>query len=588
MVASPMITLPGGAKPSARAVVLALPVLGLFICSLSRLHANPGSWLPGLRSSKSEHMSGALRALMATHEDDPMVFEEAALLQSRRLDRQAHDLPREPAGARLLEERSQDRYNWVLENEGAGFSARYAHAAVLNTKQEIFVIGGATADISSSGGNGYLNDVWISDDHGRSWAWVTPRTPKFSPRRGHAAVMNANQIVMFVLGGFCGKDCFMNDWWSSENGDVWTQLGGATPWSARHGHAVIMTSKENLILIGGHDGSSYLNDIWSMQDPEQAEGTLWVPVHAQDESDDSVFSPRYGHAVVIDSQDNIMIMGGFYADKKAGKVFCFNDVWFSEDEGRSWSLVVAHAPWTGRYQHTAAHIVTESGLDEVFVIGGLNVDLERCNDVWRSKDNGLTWDEVTPAAPWEARFEHASVNDRNRSLYVIGGMSTGADKFHDVWRSERTCADDVECPGKETVCRDGTTTNFHGLPNPVCVFLCDRKIFDECKSKEACRVKDGKAVCVDPCGELACGNGEVCEVYARGNVLHSVVLDDSEAYCLACGDSRTKFACDKLVQCTWGTTEEACLMRCNAAEDKAKCDSVGDSCKWSDGKCNDA
>lgn len=585
------MALPGGVKESARALVLTLSILGLFICSLFHLHADPGAWLPGLRSPKSERMSGALSALMASDEDDPTVFEEAALLRSRRLDRQAHTLPGKSASARLLEEWSPDRYNWVVENKGAGFSARYAHAAVLNTKQEIYVIGGATADISSSGGNGYLNDVWVSPDHGRSWSWVTPRTPKFSPRRGHAAVMNANQIVMFVLGGFCGKDCFMNDWWSSENGDVWTQLGGATPWSARHGHAVIMTSKENLILIGGHDGSSYLNDVWSMQDPEQAEGTLWVPVHAQGAEDDSIFSPRYGHAVVIDSQDSIIVMGGFYADKKAGKVFCFNDVWFSEDEGRSWSLVVEHAAWKGRYQHTAGHIVTEEGLDEVFVVGGLNVDLDRCNDVWRSKDGGLTWGEVTPAAPWSARFEHASVTDRNRSLYVIGGMSTGANKFHDVWRSERTCADDVECPsevGTETVCRDGTTKNFHGLPNPVCVFLCDRKIFDECKTKEACRVKEGKAVCVDPCVEVTCHSGEVCEVYARGTMFKGGVLDDSKAYCLACDDSRTKFACDKLRQCVWSTGAEACLMRCDVEEDEEKCNNMGDSCKWSDGKCQDA
>jgi photosystem II stability/assembly factor-like uncharacterized protein len=566
---------------TASGTVLALLGFSLCACAFFRLHV--GSWLRGARSSQVERMSGAMRVLMEADEDHPLVFEEAMWRDS-----EMRAMPGESTAVRLLSE-APDRYTWKLQNPGAGFSRRYAHAAVLNTKQDIFVIGGATADISAGGGNGYLNDVWVSEDHGRSWERVTPRTPKFTPRRGHAAVMNANQIVMFVLGGFCGKDCFMNDWWSSENGDVWQKLGAA-PWSARHGHAAVVTSKENLILMGGHDGTNYLNDIWSMQDPEQAMTySSWVQVQKgslTDGSDDkSLFSPRYGHAVVINTQDVMFVMGGFYADKKAGKVFCFHDVWRSDDEGNTWKLVTSHAPWTGRYQH--ASLVTDE--DHVFIIGGLNVDLERCSDVWRTKDDGVTWDEVTPAAPWEARYEHASVIDRNSSLYVIGGMSTGADKFHDVWRSERTCADDVECPGEDVICRDGTHENFHGLPNPICVFICDRRIFDNCKGKEACRVKHGKAVCVDPCSEQACdGEGEVCEVYPRNAILHDVKLDDAEAYCLACGDSRTKFACDKLRQCIWSTGAEACLMRCKVASDEDKCKSIGDSCSWSGGKCENA
>jgi len=566
---------------AASATVVAVLALSLCACAFFRVRV--GSWLRGGRSSHVEPMSGALRVLMVADEDHPMVFEEA-LLQSRPLD---SELPGTPEAQRLLQG-GKDRYTWVLENERAGFSARYAHAAVLNTKQQIFVIGGATADMSSSGGNGYLNDVWVSEDHGRSWDWVTPRTPKFTPRRGHAAVMNANQIVMFVLGGFCGKDCFMNDWWSSENGDVWQKLGAA-PWSARHGHAAVVTSKENLILLGGHDGTSYLNDIWSMQDPEQAMTySTWVQVRktslGDGSHDNSIFSPRYGHAVVINGEDSILVMGGFFADKKAGKVVCNHDVWRSQDEGNSWTLVVGHSPWTGRYQHAAVSTTQ----NEVFIIGGLNVNLERCNDVWRSKDDGVTWDEVTPSAPWTARYEHASVIDRNSSLYVIGGMSTGANKFHDVWRSERTCADDVECAGEDMVCRDGTFENFHGIPNPSCVFICDRRIFDECKTKEACRVKSAKSVCIDPCEEQACnGEGEVCEVYARDAELHGVLLEDAEAYCLACGDSRTKFACDKLRQCVWSTGAEACLMRCSAATTKDKC-AEGGSCSWGGGKCKDA
>lgn len=553
----------------ASAAMLALLALGVCACILVQYRA--GGWLRG-STQGSKQVTAALRVLLSAEDDHPLTFEEA--LPPAKIVESA---PRRLAAS--------DRYTWLLQNRRADFSARYAHAALLNMRQQIFVIGGATADMGQGGHSGYLNDVWVSEDQGQSWDWVTPRTPKFSPRRGHAAVMNSNQIVMFVLGGFCGKSCFMNDWWSSENGDVWQKLGSA-PWSARHGHAAIITSKENLIVLGGHDGSAYLNDIWSIQDPEQAMVySTWVqvrPTSQSDGSDDSsIFSPRYGHAVVIDSEDHILVMGGFFADKKAGKVQCFHDVWRSTDEANSWDLVVSHAPWSGRYQHAALSTAN----NEVFIIGGLNVDLERCNDVWRSKDDGVTWYEVTPAAPWAARYEHASVIDANSSLYVIGGMSTSVDKFRDVWRSERTCADDVKCPGEDVICRDGTKKNFHGLPNPICVGICDRRIFDKCEVKEACRVDSGRAKCIDPCAEQACtGEGEVCEVYSRGAELHDTALADAEAYCLSCGDSRTKFACDKLRQCTWSTGDEACIMRCKVATTEKKC-TEGGHCKWSGDEC---
>mmetsp|Transcript_73543 Transcript_73543/g.116024 ORF Transcript_73543/g.116024 Transcript_73543/m.116024 type:complete len:588 (+) Transcript_73543:83-1846(+) len=570
-------------------LALLLFFVGLLSCALfpnRQLQLN--SWLRG-GDRGLQSVPRSLRVLRDSNEDHPLVFEEY-------LRDSIHDFERDPktelATARQLSG-AEDRYTWRIQTKQADFSARYAHAALLNIKEQIYVLGGATADIGSRGESGYLNDVWVSEDHGNTWQWVKPRTPKFSPRRGHAAVVNCNQIVMFVLGGFCGMDCFMNDWWSSEYGDVWEKLGDA-PWSARHGHAAVVTSTENLILLGGHDGASYLNDVWSIQDPEQAKSySTWVQVRSNspDERDTSIFSPRYGHAVVLNSRDEILVMGGFFADKKAGRVNCFHDVWRSDDEGNSWSLIVEHAPWKGRYQHTA--VATAD--DNVFIIGGLNVDLDRCNDVWRSKDDGATWGEVTPAAPWAARYEHASVIDQNSSLYVIGGMSTGADKFHDVWRSERTCADDVECGSGEVVCRDGTYHAFRGLPNPMCVGICDRRIFDKCSTKEACRVKASdapdaraEAQCVNPCAEKACnGDGEVCEVYERGSDLKDIVLSDAEAYCLACGDSKTKFACDKLRQCTWSAKKEACLMKCNVADTKAKCKSIGDSCNWKDNKCID-
>jgi len=280
--------------------------------------------------------------------------------------------------------------------------------------------------------------------------------------------------------------------------------------------------------------------------------------------------------------DSIFLLGGWFAAKQSGRVASFNDVWLSEDGGYTWSLVVEHAPWSGRYQHAAA-VNTK---DDLFVLGGLDLELQRCGDVWRSEDSGESWSLVTPAAPWAARYEHVVVSGHNDSLFVLGGMSSGDEKFHDVWRSGRTCADNVRCSEDAMVCRDGTDKNFEGLPNPVCVGICDHRIFDDCKELEACHVVDQKAVCLDPCDKKVCGSGEVCEVAKRGAHWRGRVLPDAEAYCLACDSAKSKFTCDKLKQCEWRKGDEACMMRCSVVETEKAC-GKDKNCAWKDAKCSE-
>lgn len=430
-----------------------------------------------------------------------------------------------------------------------------------------------------------MNDVWKGDKRGARWREVSSdKYPKrFSPRRGHAATMDSKKVVMYVLGGFCGKSCdtrYLNDWWSSDGGDVWHNMADFSPakWSPRHGHAAAVTSRDVLLVLGGHDGATYLNDVWYITDPSQL-GT-WEEATAA-----APWSARYGHAAVLNSVDSIFVIGGFFADKSSGRIECFNDVWMSEDGGRTWAVATHHAPWSGRYQHAAV----ANGRDELFIVGGLDIDLQRCADTWRSKDSGQTWELVSEAAPWTARYEHAVVVDSNDSLYVLGGMSTGDEKFNDVWRSERTCYDNIHCHDESLVCKDGSAKHFEGRSNPVCVNMCDRRIFDECGDKEACVIQDRKAVCRDPCEGFECGKKEVCEVAPRhGTLPHTHdVLDKGTAFCLACDDAQTKFACDKLKQCTWSAGHEACLTKCVAMLSHEVCTSSSNEkrCKWDDGEC---
>ena len=212
------------------------------------------------------------------------------------------------------------------------------------------------------------------------------------------------------------------------------------------------------------------------------------------------------------------------------------------------------------------------------------MNLDRLPDVWRSHDGGHHWEEVTPVAHWPARYEHAAVVDRAGTIYVLGGISETSELFGDVWFSEQTCADNVECSGQTPVCRDGTQEHFEGATMPVCVGICDRRIFDQCHAKEDCKVKDGKPTCVDPCDDKECEKEQVCEVAPRDEEFRGERLSSATAYCLSCSHAQTKASCAKLRQCKWSTDSEACLMRCSVM-DESRCKS-NDLCHWKE-KCTE-
>ncbi|CAE8631245.1 unnamed protein product [Polarella glacialis] len=83
-------------------------------------------------------------------------------------------------------------------------------------------------------------------------------------------------------------------------------------------------------------------------------------------------------------------------------------------------------------------------------------------------------------------------------------------------------------------CRDGSMENFEGMPEPLCVTICDRRIFDECDSKEACIVNEEKPNCIDPCEDKQCGRGEVCEVAPRDEAYNGKVMPGRRCLAASC------------------------------------------------------
>ncbi len=47
----------------------------------------------------------------------------------------------------------------------------------------------------------------------------------------------------------------------------------------------------------------------------------------------------------------------------------------------------------------------------------------------------MTWTLVIASAPWGGRYWHTSVVDAAGAIYVLGGFGSGRGYLHDVWKS---------------------------------------------------------------------------------------------------------------------------------------------------------
>ena len=122
---------------------------------------------------------------------------------------------------------------------------------------------------------------------------------------------------------------------------------------------------------------------------------------------------------------SIFLIGGF--DSQSQTQNDLNDVWASSD-GVTWNLMVEHAPFAGRYGHTA---VALNG--KIYVIAGRNNTGTYFNDVWSSID-GVNWDNETDNAGFNERFGHTALVFQSK-IWLTGGRYCSQDctPYNDVW-----------------------------------------------------------------------------------------------------------------------------------------------------------
>jgi N-acetylneuraminic acid mutarotase len=191
---------------------------------------------------------------------------------------------------------------WVqLTPSGTPPPARGGHAAVWDAAQRrLLVFGGFV-----SGDDNFLDDLWSYQAESNTWVQLTPSGTPPPARFWHAAVWDTAQRRLLVFGGrnwVCDEwtcvDIYFDDLWSYQaESNTWVQLtpSGTLP-PARGGHAAVWdAAQSHMLVVGGlfelsHDGmyfKRYFDDLWSYQ----AESNTWMQLTPSGTPPSSTLTP---------------------------------------------------------------------------------------------------------------------------------------------------------------------------------------------------------------------------------------------------------------------------------------------------------
>lgn len=290
----------------------------------------------------------------------------------------------------------------------------------------IFIVATAGCTTISTNGDGTPGQPGLHPTNNSMTQTHVNASAGWSPRFGQSSVVMPDGSIV-LMGGFAleridntWQFINVNDVWrSTDNGATWTLMTADAAWSPRGGQGSIVTKDGRIVLIGYTHG---INDIWSSTD----NGATWEIMNPHAE-----WSTRSSESSVILPDGSIILTGGSTDTSKNGPItsICHNDVWRSTDNGATWKLITSTAGWPGRASHSS--VVMPDGT--IVLMGGSTCDVGLMNDVWQSRDGGLTWNMVNASAGWPPRVEFSAVVTKDGSIVLMGGI----DPYprNDVWRS---------------------------------------------------------------------------------------------------------------------------------------------------------
>jgi hypothetical protein len=290
---------------------------------------------------------------------------------------------------------------WTEVKPSRRFDARWAHGAIADDQDRLWVIGGEVRYQDGSSGGTDRNDVWMTAD-GDTWVKKLA-SAAFPLRRWFGTAFFQNKL--WVLAGNQNASATnLGDVWSSSDGLTWTQTAQGTHFGVRHAPGVTVF-QDKLWLVGGEEaGCLSKNDVWTSDD-----GVSWTLVTAHGD-----FPPRDWLNLVA-FQDKLWVIGG--VERQGGCVTQINhsDVWSSPD-GIEWTQEVEDGVYfAGRGGQSA--VVYE---DRIWVLGGTQgYPFSQDSDIWSF--DGYEWcNPINNHPGFEDRFDGAAVVYNGQLWWIAG------------------------------------------------------------------------------------------------------------------------------------------------------------------------
>ncbi len=259
-------------------------------------------------------------------------------------------------------------------------------------------------------------------DPGMHWQRVLAAAPWGERAMPHGGWMDGH---FYVLTGRAGMVTIYGDTWRSADGVKWEKMSDDPGWGKRAYPSVEFVAG-NIILIGGQSLATFYNDVWRSTD----NGRTWDLLNG-----DAPWDVRAGHHTAVIGDDIYLYAG---ARNSFGRTF-YPELWVSSDQGATWELRAKLPEDMGR----AGMQVVEIG-GTIYFMGGDHDDPVfvanwpgRRNDVWKSDDKGRTW-TLLGKAPWVPRTGHQCAAHAGK-VYCLGGHVRGPEKestqylAHDLW-----------------------------------------------------------------------------------------------------------------------------------------------------------
>ena len=314
---------------------------------------------------------------------------------------------------------------WSLVNPKAAFSVRASPHGV--TYNGTFILTGGR-----NGTETMHNDVWRSDDQGVTWQLVVGSAP-WEPRAYHFSVMLGNSLFVMAGQGGNGLSEFFDDIWRSDDlGKTWKNTVKHAPWGKRAGGYAFVYENE-IYLMGGancdpreipcniNGKRNYFTDVWKSND-----GDNWQQIATN-------ISCMTREGLIIVPKDDIFYLFG--GDNGFEGPY-FNDVHISKDKGKSWQLLTEHAQWSARTGQVGVLLGKY-----LIVLGGYPdlTDMWRSTDgqTWELVTDNCWNCNVTQKNCGKFDFEFF-VDDSNgeQRIYTIAGDQEVTEPYpqdNDVW-----------------------------------------------------------------------------------------------------------------------------------------------------------